>query len=65
MLTNLRNAAIDLEAARDAGVTVCGTGGLGYPTAEHFEALARLGPSPHHRRTFRLRIEDTSQMKLF
>ena len=30
----MRNASIDLDAARDAGVTVCGTGGLGYPTAE-------------------------------
>ena len=24
----------------------------GYPTAAHLEALARLGPSPHHRRGF-------------
>lgn len=24
----------------------------GYPTAEHREALARVGPSPHHRRSF-------------
>jgi ribonuclease HII len=24
----------------------------GYSTPEHFEALARLGPSPHHRRSF-------------
>jgi len=24
----------------------------GYPTAAHREALARLGPSPHHRRGF-------------
>lgn len=32
--TGMRNAAIDMEAARDAGVTVCGTSGLGYPTAE-------------------------------
>ena len=32
--TGMRNASIDLEAARDAGVTVCGTGGLGSPTAE-------------------------------
>ncbi|MER6465269.1 D-2-hydroxyacid dehydrogenase family protein [Streptomyces sp. NPDC001288] len=28
------NAAIDLEAARRAGVTVCGTGYFGHPTAE-------------------------------
>ncbi len=32
--TGMRNASIDMEAARDAGITVCGTGGLGYPTAE-------------------------------
>ena len=32
--TGMRNAAIDMEAARDVGVTVCGTSGLGYPTAE-------------------------------
>ncbi len=24
----------------------------GYPTAEHFAALERHGPCPHHRRTF-------------
>jgi phosphoglycerate dehydrogenase-like enzyme len=32
--TGLRNAAIDLAAAQDLGVLVCGTRGLGYPTAE-------------------------------
>jgi len=32
--TGMRNASIDLEAARDRGVTVCGTGALGPPTAE-------------------------------
>ena len=26
----------------------------GYPTAQHYAALAEHGPSPHHRRTFRL-----------
>ena len=26
----------------------------GYPTAQHYAALAAHGPSPHHRRTFRL-----------
>jgi ribonuclease HII len=26
----------------------------GYPTAAHYEAIAEHGPSPHHRRTFRL-----------
>ncbi len=25
---------------------------MGYSTAEHIEAVARLGPSPHHRRSF-------------
>jgi len=25
---------------------------VGYPTPEHREALGRLGPTPHHRRTF-------------
>jgi phosphoglycerate dehydrogenase-like enzyme len=30
----MRNAAIDLRAAADRGVLVCGTGGLPYPTAE-------------------------------
>ncbi|MEW6573678.1 MAG: ribonuclease HII [Bacillota bacterium] len=24
----------------------------GYPTREHFESLARFGPTPHHRRSF-------------
>ena len=28
------NAAIDLDAATDLGIMVCGTGGFGYPTAE-------------------------------
>lgn len=32
--TGLRNAAIDLRAAADHGITVCGTEGLPYPTAE-------------------------------
>ncbi|PON17455.1 hydroxyacid dehydrogenase [Candidatus Entotheonella serta] len=30
----MRNASIDLQAASDCGVIVCGTEGLGYPTAE-------------------------------
>ena len=30
----MRNAAIDMQAASDHGVTVCGTGGVVYPTAE-------------------------------
>ncbi len=32
--TGMRNASIDTAAASDLGVTVCGTGGLPYPTAE-------------------------------
>jgi phosphoglycerate dehydrogenase-like enzyme len=32
--TGMRNAAIDLQAATDQGVVVCGTGGVVYPTAE-------------------------------
>ncbi len=32
--TGMRNAAIDLQAAADCNVLVCGTGGLLYPTAE-------------------------------
>jgi phosphoglycerate dehydrogenase-like enzyme len=32
--SGMRNASIDLQAAHDHGVTVCGTGGLPYPTAE-------------------------------
>ncbi len=30
----MRNASIDVQAAQDCGVTVCGTDGLPYPTAE-------------------------------
>jgi phosphoglycerate dehydrogenase-like enzyme len=32
--TGMRNAAIDMQAAADRGVVVCGTGGVVYPTAE-------------------------------
>ena len=32
--TGMRNASIDLEAATSLGIVVCGTGGVGYPTAE-------------------------------
>jgi phosphoglycerate dehydrogenase-like enzyme len=32
--TGMRNAAIDVAAANERGITVCGTRGLGYPTAE-------------------------------
>ncbi|HZI80180.1 MAG TPA: D-2-hydroxyacid dehydrogenase family protein [Vicinamibacterales bacterium] len=37
--TGMRNAAIDLEAARARGVTVCGTASLGEPPAEITWAL--------------------------
>ncbi len=36
----------------------------GYPTIEHREAIAAVGPSPHHRMTFRL-LADKSQLDLF
>ena len=32
--TGMRNASIDTSAASELGITVCGTEGLGYPTAE-------------------------------
>jgi len=32
--TGMRNASIDVQAATDCGITVCGTEGLAYPTAE-------------------------------
>ena len=32
--TGMRNASVDMEAATRLGIMVCGTGGLGYPTAE-------------------------------
>ncbi len=37
--TGMRNASIDMIAAADHGVTVCGTDGLPYPTAELSWAL--------------------------
>jgi phosphoglycerate dehydrogenase-like enzyme len=37
--TGMRNASIDLGAARDLGVTVCGTASLGHPAAELTWAL--------------------------
>jgi ribonuclease HII len=36
----------------------------GYPTIEHRAAIAKHGPSPHHRMTFRL-LADKSQLNLF
>jgi phosphoglycerate dehydrogenase-like enzyme len=32
--TGMRNASFDMPALKDKGVTVCGTGGIGSPTAE-------------------------------
>src|SRR6188472_4181103 len=32
--TGMGNASIDMDAARDLGITVCGTGGLPSPSAE-------------------------------
>ena len=47
--TGMRNASIDVGAATDNGVTVCGTNGLPYPTAELtwglILALARKVPT--------------------
>ena len=37
--TGMRNASIDLAAAKARGITVCGTGMLGYTAAEHAMAL--------------------------
>jgi len=37
--TGMRNASIDVKAAAERGVTVCGTSGLPYPTAELTWAL--------------------------
>ena len=36
---------------------------MGYGTAEHRQAIARLGLSPHHRRSFRLREPDPTRAK--
>ena len=37
--TGMRNASIDVQAAADRGIVVCGTAGLPYPTAELTWAL--------------------------
>ena len=37
--TGMRNLAIDMDAARENGVIVCGTNMLAYPAAEHAMAL--------------------------
>jgi ribonuclease HII len=31
---------------------------MGYPTAEHYRALRQFGPTPYHRKSFRLGIEN-------
>ena len=31
---------------------------MGYPTAEHYRALREHGPTPYHRKTFKLKIEN-------
>lgn len=49
--TGMRNASIDLDAASEQGVTVCGTASLGYPAAELtwglILALCRRIPQEH------------------
>lgn len=49
--TGMGNRAFDMDAARDHGVTVCGTGGVGFPTAELtwglIIALVRHIPEEH------------------
>lgn len=44
--TGMRNSAIDLEAAQELGICVCGTGSLASSTVEHTWALI-LGSSRH------------------
>lgn len=31
---------------------------MGYPTAEHYEALSKYGPTPYHRMSFNLKLPD-------
>ena len=31
---------------------------MGYPTAEHYRALRQFGPTPYHRRSFKLKIAE-------
>lgn len=53
-------ASILAKVARDAEMVLLAEeypgygfeGHKGYPTPAHFEALKRLGPTPHHRRSF-------------
>jgi len=53
--TGMRNASIDVGAATELGLTVCGTEGLGYPTAELTWGLilAWARRIPHEDRTTR------------
>lgn len=44
--TGMRNFSIDTKAAAERGITVCGTGGVGHPTAELTWALI-LGLARH------------------
>lgn len=37
---------------------------VGYPTRAHYDALAEYGPSPHHRRSFRLFDPDPAESEL-
>ena len=35
----------------------------GYPTPEHYAALRKYGPTPYHRMTFNLKIENSNPTK--
>jgi ribonuclease HII len=35
----------------------------GYPTAEHYAALQKYGPTPYHRMTFNLKLESKAEYK--
>lgn len=35
----------------------------GYPTAEHYAALKQYGPTPYHRMTFNLKLNDVKTLK--
>ena len=43
--TGMRNASIDTEAAKERGVTVCGTGSFGSPTSGIAIGLAEIDTS--------------------
>ncbi|TDE08024.1 D-2-hydroxyacid dehydrogenase family protein [Jiangella asiatica] len=68
--TGMRNASIDMEAARELGITVCGTGSGGYATAELtwglILGLLRHIPAEHQAITegrWQTRIGDTVRGK--